>query len=55
VWSQALVVDPDTGEASVADVREHTAGLGGAGTLGSVSSFGVGVAARVVSVVHPDP
>ncbi|HXD98578.1 MAG TPA: CARDB domain-containing protein, partial [Candidatus Acidoferrum sp.] len=41
VWSIALVVDPDTGEAHAADLREHTAELGGTGVIGNVSSFGV--------------
>lgn len=41
VWSMALVVDPVTDEARAADVREHTAELGGGGAIGNVSSFGV--------------
>ena len=40
VWSLALEFDP-TGEATVADVREHTADLGGRAALGNVSAFGV--------------
>ena len=41
VWSLGLIVDPATGEARAADLGEHTAELGGASVLGSISSFGV--------------
>ena len=40
VWSLGLSIDA-SGEASVSDVREHTADLGGTGQVGNVSSFGV--------------
>ena len=40
VWSLALELDP-SGEATVGDVREHTAELGGRAALGNVSAFGV--------------
>lgn len=40
VWSAALTIDA-SGEARVTSVSEHTADLGGAGTLSGVSSFGV--------------
>jgi glucose/arabinose dehydrogenase len=41
VWSLGLIVDPATAEARAADLGEHTAELGGASVLGSISSFGV--------------
>lgn len=40
VWSLSLVIDTN-GEARAADVREHTADLGGVTQLSGVSSFGV--------------
>jgi glucose/arabinose dehydrogenase len=40
VWSMALTIAP-SGEAAAADVHEHTAELGGAATLGNISSFGI--------------
>jgi glucose/arabinose dehydrogenase len=41
VWSVALTIDPLNGEATASDLRDHTTALGGASTLGSISSFGV--------------
>jgi len=41
VWSIALAVDPDTGEATASNRIEHTAELGGSSALGGVSSFGI--------------
>jgi len=41
IWSLALTIDPQTGEARASDVTEHTADLSSAGALGAVSSFGV--------------
>jgi glucose/arabinose dehydrogenase len=41
VWSLALTITPATGDAVASDLREHTAELGGSGTLGQISSFGV--------------
>ena len=41
VWSLGLAVDPIAGEARVSNVLEHTAELGGASQLGTISSFGV--------------
>lgn len=38
VWSLGLSIDPGTGEATVVNVLEHTAELGG--SLGGVASFG---------------
>jgi glucose/arabinose dehydrogenase len=40
VWSMGLSIHPSTGEASLIDVIEHTAELGGASALGGISSFG---------------
>jgi hypothetical protein len=68
VWSLALTVDAATGKASASDLREHTAALGGAAVLGSVSAFGVdaggelfvinytaGAVRRIVPSVPPAP
>jgi glucose/arabinose dehydrogenase len=41
VWSMGLTINPSTGEAQKANLTEHTAALGGTGTLGNISSFGV--------------
>jgi glucose/arabinose dehydrogenase len=41
VWSVALAIDPQTGEARASDVVDHTGVLSGTGPLGSVSSFGI--------------
>ena len=40
VFSLAVHEDAATGKAAADDAREHTAGLGGSGLLGMVSSFG---------------
>jgi hypothetical protein len=40
VWSIGLTIDSN-GEATASALAEHTAELGGMGTLGNVSSFGV--------------
>jgi glucose/arabinose dehydrogenase len=39
VWSVALAIDGGSGEASVSNLTEHTADLGGTSVLGNVSSF----------------
>ena len=39
VWSMGLSIGP-TGEATIADVIEHTTELGGASALGGIASFG---------------
>lgn len=39
LFSLLLVVDEATGEASAADVREHTEELGGAGAIGNISAI----------------
>jgi hypothetical protein len=41
VWSLKLAINPTTEEATASNLQEHTAALGGAGTLGAMSSFGV--------------
>jgi glucose/arabinose dehydrogenase len=49
VWSLGLTIDPITGEATVADVREHTVDLA---PLGNVSSFGRDAAGELYLVVY---
>jgi glucose/arabinose dehydrogenase len=41
VWSLGLTVNRTTGEATLRDVAEHTAELGGVGELRTISAFGV--------------
>jgi glucose/arabinose dehydrogenase len=41
VWSLALTVDPDSGEATASALREHTAELSTSGPVGAISAFGV--------------
>lgn len=41
LFSIALVIDPNTGEATATNPVEHTADVGGTGLVGSLSSFGV--------------
>ena len=41
VWSIALTIDPQTGEATASNRIEHTAELGVSSALGGVSSFGL--------------
>ena len=41
VFSLAVHLQSATGKVASDDVREHTASLGGSGTLGAISSFGV--------------
>jgi glucose/arabinose dehydrogenase len=68
IWSIALTISPGSGEATASDLREHTAELGGAATLGLVSSFGVdangelyvaslsrGVILRIHNTLPPSP
>jgi glucose/arabinose dehydrogenase len=65
IWSIALTVDGTTGEATASDRVEHTAELGGAGTLGNISSFGVDAdgeiyvvsysGGRVLKIIVPGP
>jgi len=51
VWSLALTIDGSR-EARVSDRREHTAELGGATVLGSISSFGVDADGELYIVGH---
>ena len=41
LFSIALSIDPQTGEATASDFRDHTQELGGTAAIGGVSSFGV--------------
>ena len=41
LFSIRVLLDPDSGEASADDQREHTEALGGEDQLGMISSFGV--------------
>ena len=41
VWSMALAVDAQSGEARASDLVEHTAELGGFSQLGNISSFAI--------------
>jgi glucose/arabinose dehydrogenase len=52
VWSLALTVDPGTRLASASDLRDHTADLGGAPLVGSISSFGVDAAGELYLANH---
>ena len=47
VWSLALAVSATTGEATASDLRDHTADLGGAPLVASLSSFGVDAAGEL--------
>jgi glucose/arabinose dehydrogenase len=68
VWSIALIVDPQTGEARGSGLTEHSSELGGGSNFGNVSSFGVdasgelylvsfnrGRVLRITSTVPPPP
>jgi glucose/arabinose dehydrogenase len=52
VWSIALTIDAQTGEARASGLVNHTSDLGGTGQLGSVSSFGVDAAGELYIVSH---
>jgi glucose/arabinose dehydrogenase len=52
VWSVALAVNPATRDATASDLRDHTADLGGAARVGSVSSFGVDADGELYIVSH---
>lgn len=47
VWSLALTVNPATGEATASGLIDHTADLGGAPMVASLSSFGVDAAGEL--------
>jgi len=50
VWSLGLTINGTTGEATAAGVVEHTSELGGSGTLGNITSFGVDAAGELYLV-----
>ena len=52
VWSLMLNVNGGTGEATVAQVTEHTAALGGTSQLGFISSFGIDTDGELYIVSH---
>jgi glucose/arabinose dehydrogenase len=52
VWSIALIVDPATGEARAADLRNHTAELSTPTPTGNISSFGVDADGELYLVSH---
>ncbi len=52
VWSIRIVVDPGTGEATAADLLEHTAELGGQGALGNISGFGLDSAGELYIISY---
>ena len=52
VWSIALNVNPQTGEATASGRTEHTAELGGATALAGVSSFGIDADQELYIVSH---
>jgi glucose/arabinose dehydrogenase len=52
VWSLALTIDAATGEATASDLIDHTADLGGAPLVASLSSFGVDAAGELYLVNH---
>jgi glucose/arabinose dehydrogenase len=54
VWSCALNVQ-SSGDATVTDVREHTAELGGTAALANVASFGVDASGELYIVSYRDP
>ena len=52
VWSLALTINPSTGEATVSDLVDHTASLGGSSVIGNISSFGLDAAGELYVVNH---
>ena len=52
VWSIALIVDPATGEARAADLRNHTSDLSTPTPTGNISSFGVDADGELYLVSH---
>ena len=52
VWSLALTIDPGSGDATASDFRDHTADLGGAPLVASLSSWGVDAAGELYLVNH---
>jgi glucose/arabinose dehydrogenase len=52
VWSMVLTINPTSGEATASTPVEHTAELGGSGTIGNISSFGLDAAGELYVVNH---
>jgi glucose/arabinose dehydrogenase len=52
VWSVALAIDSGSGEASVSNLTDHTADLGGSSVLGNVSSFAMDADGELYVVSH---
>lgn len=52
VWSMVLTINPTTGEATASTPVDHTAELGGSGTIGNISSFGLDAAGELYVVNH---
>jgi len=52
VWSLTLSINPDTRDATMTAVAEHTAELGGSAVLGNISSFGVDASGELYVVNH---
>lgn len=52
VWSLTLNVNSQNGDATVAQVTEHTAALGGTSQLGRISSFGIDSDGELYIVSH---
>lgn len=52
VWSLGLTIDQGTGEATVSNITEHTAELGGPSVLGNISSIDVNVKGELFVVSY---
>ena len=52
MWSLALAINGSTGEATAADLIDHTAELGGSSQIGNISSFGVDADGELYLVSH---
>ena len=52
VWSLGLPINPATHEATVANIIEHTADLGGVSTLGNITAFGMETAGELYIVSY---
>lgn len=52
VWSAGLTINASTGEATAANVMEHTQALGGTAQTGNVSSFGIDADAELYIVSY---
>ena len=52
VWSLGLMINGSTGEATAADLIDHTADLGGSSQIGNISSFGVDANGELYLMSH---